>query len=106
NTNELTREKAVGADHTSSCQDISESGVRYADGGIKVAATDVKADGFGTPWGQTRTWTNTFNPVYAWTGSGTLVPQQPYLVQNGTGLVVVLSSEDSIYFDNVGGMYT
>src|SRR5579875_1738968 len=32
--------------------------VRYADGVVSIAETDLHSDGFGFPWGQTRSWTN------------------------------------------------
>src|SRR5581483_7290508 len=32
--------------------------VRYADGVVTIAETDLHSDGFGFPWGQTRSWTN------------------------------------------------
>ncbi len=32
--------------------------MRYGDGVVKLAETDLHSDGFGFPWGQTRAWTN------------------------------------------------
>ncbi len=34
--------------------------VRYFDGTVDVATTDLQSSGFGSPWGQTRSWTNGF----------------------------------------------
>jgi hypothetical protein len=43
--------------------DSSDAPVRYADGVVTLAETDLHSDGFGFPWGQTRSWTN--GPGYA-----------------------------------------
>src|SRR5947209_13242492 len=49
-------------------------------------------------------WTNAF--VTSGTeGTGMMSSQQPYLIQNGTGIVVVLNTEESYYFDKVGSNY-
>src|SRR5205085_6224715 len=37
---------------------FSDSGVRYADGAVRLPEADVSSGGFGTGWGQTRNWTN------------------------------------------------
>jgi hypothetical protein len=36
----------------------TEAPVRYADGVVTIAQTDLHSDGFGFPWGQTRSWSN------------------------------------------------
>src|SRR5262249_30965196 len=41
---------------------FSDGGVRYADGVLRLNATDLSAGGFGTPWCVDRSWTN--NPAY------------------------------------------
>src|SRR5262249_22666551 len=56
--------------------------VRYADGVVTIAETDLHSDGFGFPWGQTRSWTN--GPGYAAgsdNGSGWVDTYTPHLIQ-------------------------
>jgi hypothetical protein len=82
--------------------------VRYADGVATIAATDLHADGFGFPWGQTRTWTN--GPGYATgsdNGSGWVDTYTPHLIQadgatNNT-LIYIANGDTAYYFDLVNG---
>jgi hypothetical protein len=43
--------------------DVRGNPVRYADGVVTIAESDLHSDGFGFPLGQTRSWTN--GPGYA-----------------------------------------
>jgi len=52
---------------------LTEAPIRYADGVIRMDTTDLESDGFGVPWGQTRSWTNGADYVAsAFNGNGTL----------------------------------
>jgi RHS repeat-associated protein len=87
----------------------SPAGVRYADGTVAVASTDLSSSGFGTPWGQSRAWTN--GPGYAdttFSGNGMVTAQQPYLLSGSNGTVVeVGNAKTARYFDSNGsGGYT
>jgi hypothetical protein len=81
-------------------------GVRYFDGTVQLTTTDLASAGFGTPWGQTRSWTN--NPGYTglgWNGSGMVIEQLPYLLQTDTAgntLVLVTNGTTAHYFDRMG----
>jgi len=49
---------------------FSSHPVRYSDGAVYLAATDLEADGGGIPWGVTRQWTNAPG-YYRWNTVGT-----------------------------------
>ena len=85
--------------------------VRYADGVVQYAETDLLSGGFGADWGVTRSWTN--EPVYSQgqnVGRGWVVGQTPSLFrQTGTGgetLTVVTSGTGVRYFDKPTGSST
>jgi hypothetical protein len=72
---------------------ISKGPVRYFDGTVELATTDVSSAGFGTPWGQTRSWTNA--PGYSnadFNGSGWVDSQLPSLSKDSNGTIAVLSN--------------
>jgi hypothetical protein len=102
NSRQLTKETSGPQDQSTSCTDFSQAGVRYATGAMERNFTDLQSTGYGLSEGMTRSFTNAFNPTYTWEGSGMVVSQQRYPVQNGTGVIVVLSDADAIYFDQVG----
>jgi RHS repeat-associated protein len=82
--------------------------VRDYDGTVKLSTTDLASDGFGTSWGQSRSWTN--GPGYAagsFNGSGMVDWQLPFLLQvNGMNtLAVVSSGTDARFYDLVNGSY-
>jgi RHS repeat-associated protein len=90
--------------------EFSDASVRYGDGVLKLAATDLTSDGFGTPWGQERSWSN--GPGYAAgsdNGNGWVDTQQPHLLQaNGTSsnsLALVSNATTARYYDLSGGTY-
>jgi hypothetical protein len=84
--------------------------VRYADGVVTIAETDVRSTGFGFPWGQTRSWTNGAGyAVNSDNGSGWVDTQTPQLLQadgstNNT-LIVINNGTSADYFDLVDGAY-
>jgi RHS repeat-associated protein len=87
---------------------FSAAGVRYADGAVQLSASDLTSDGFGTSWGQQRSWSSAAG--YAGktlNGNGVVNSQLPYLLaSNGTNtLVAVTSATDSRYFDWSGSAY-
>lgn len=56
--------------------------VRYFDGTVAIGATDLQSNGFGIPWGQTRSWTNAAGyEATAVNGIGWVGTQLPYLLQ-------------------------
>ena len=101
---------------TASGQGLAVSGksgspVRYADGTIQLAWSDLVSTGFGTPWGQTRNWTN--GAGYAspgGNGTGMVDTQVPYLMQadgsTSNTIVLIASGTDAEYFDYNGSVYT
>jgi hypothetical protein len=87
---------------------LSTKPVRYADGTLVLGTTDLESDGFGTPWGQTRFWTN--NPGYLgqnFNGYGWVDTNLPYLIPSADGsqMAVIVSGSDAYTFDLVGGAY-
>jgi hypothetical protein len=89
----------------------SAAPVRYFDGTLKLNWTDLSSDGFGTPWGVDRSWSNT--PGYANTnlvGKGMIVEQLPFLVQASPGsnstIIAITNGTTARYFDLSGGVYT
>jgi RHS repeat-associated protein len=84
--------------------------VRYADGVVRIAETDLHSDGFGFPWGQTRSWTN--GPGYATgsdNGSGWVDTYTPHLLQadgsDNNSLLYVANGTDAYYYDFNGSAY-
>ncbi len=70
--------------------------------GVDLEFTDLESDGFGAPYGQSRSWTN--GPGYAAVsvnGTGMVDIDQPHLDQvNGNNTVAVITSgTDALYFD-------
>jgi RHS repeat-associated protein len=87
---------------------FSGAPVRYFDGVVQLSNTDLSSGGFGTPWGQTRSWTN--GPGYAARGDngvGWVDTQKPYLLPvNGTTTLAAISNGTTAeYFDLVSGVY-
>jgi hypothetical protein len=84
--------------------------VRYADGVLTIAETDLHADGYGFPWAQTRAWSN--GPGYATgsdNGSGWVDTYTPHLIQadgsTSNTLILINNAETAYYFDLVNGVY-
>ncbi len=88
----------------------TDNPVRYADGVVTIAQTDLHSDGFGFPWGQTRSWTN--GPGYATgsdNGSGWVDTYTPHLLQadgstNNT-IIFIANGNTAFYYDLVNGIY-
>jgi hypothetical protein len=80
---------------------------RSFDGTTKLAINEFPSDGFGTPWGDTITWTN--NPGYAddlFNGSGTVDAQFPFLRASGNEIAVITNGVNARFFQGSGGTYT
>jgi hypothetical protein len=90
---------------------FSEGGVRFFDGTIDLSTTDLSSGGFGIPWGQTRSWTNTTSyPAVSQNGSGMIDTQLPYLylltnTATATTIAAVSTGTNARYFDLVNGSY-
>lgn len=86
--------------------DFSSEPVRYSDGVVQLAFTDLSSSGFGTPWGQTRSWTN--GPGYSdgVNGNGWVITQLPHLVAMPGGVVAAVSNGTTArFYDPVSGGY-
>jgi RHS repeat-associated protein len=82
--------------------------VRYFDGVARIATTDVSSDGYGLPWGQTRSWSNgTGYSNGSVNGTGWVDTQLPSLQKAGSlnSLVLVSNSTTARYYDNTTGSY-
>ncbi len=82
--------------------------VRYADGTIQLAQTDLWSNGYGVGWGQERAWTNAAGyAVKNVNGTGMVNTQQPFLIlePEGTTIAVVLDGLNAEYFDYSGGAW-
>lgn len=95
---------------TDSCQHIGgESGspVRYFNGEIQLAMTDLSASGFGAEFGQTRIFSNRLGgDVDYGNGYNWLVRQLPQLVQQGVDTILVLrGTRSALWFDLRSGVY-
>jgi hypothetical protein len=91
---------------TNTYDSYSAASVRYFDGVVRLDTTDLQSFGFGTPWGQSLSWTN--GPGYAAlssSGNGTVAEYEPYLLQvNGLNTVaVILSGTNALYYDYSSG---
>src|SRR5208283_44868 len=87
----------------------SSQPVNYATGTVQLSWTDLTSDGFGSEWGQTRTWTN--NPGYLGSnvnGNGMVDTEMPYILQlDGNNTVaVVTNGSNAEFFTLNGGVYT
>ncbi len=87
--------------------DSSEAPVRYANGEVQIAVTDLSAGGYGKLWQHRRIYSNRLT-VNADLGNGTnwLVETLPYLVPHPDGTItVVRGTRKSLWFDPVDGNY-
>src|SRR5262249_30554236 len=78
--------------------------VRYATGEVVLQEEDIHADGFGQPWGHTRSFASRLTQDSN-TGNGAnwQVKQLPYLVHQEDGSVAVMGQANSVlWFDQVG----
>ena len=98
-----------GSDGAGATGRYSANPVRYFDGTLQLTNDDLGSDGFGVPWGQTRSWSNSTgyapldlvtNQPRGFNGSGMVDSQLPYVLANnnfntaiivtsGTAVVVV-----------------
>ncbi|HUY92555.1 MAG TPA: hypothetical protein VMV10_27700 [Pirellulales bacterium] len=85
----------------------SERPVRYLNGEIRLAVTDLSSAGFGADFGQTRIFSNRLGGDYdAGNGYNWLVRQLPRAYQQGTAAVMILrGTRSALWFDLVSGVY-
>lgn len=86
---------------------VSLGGVRYANGIVNLTDIDLVSNGFGLPWGQSRTWTNdpAFNKCCT-NVNGAGFTNLPYLESTDDGdAIVLVDCGTTHYFDVVGGKY-
>ena len=88
---------------------VTTDPIRYADGAIVYASTDLSSSAFGGAWVHTRTWTDSgsdarTNP----NGAGMISSDQPwiYQVSDGSLACVVLGGTDQRWFSASGESYT
>jgi hypothetical protein len=80
-----------------------QGAVRLSDGTVQYTTSDIETNGYGLPWGTTRTWTNQLliAPTGTPQGNGWSVADWPHLIQAGSTVIAVLGS-NVVYFDVVG----
>jgi RHS repeat-associated protein len=88
----------------------TEAPIRYADGTIKLGATDLSSAGFGVPWGQARSWSNALGyTIGSDNGNGWVDTQQPRLLQadghTSNTVILVTNATTSRFYDLVSGSY-
>ena len=83
--------------------------MRYSDGVVNFAASDVMSHGFGVDLGLTRNWTNEtdYNPSGAF-GNNWIFSELPTLVNDGANAYAVISSgtDARVYTKDGGGNFT
>jgi len=93
-----------------SCQGrpYSSHPIRYFNGEVQLAATDLSAGGFGTPWEQKRVYSNQLSSnADVGNGYNWLVEDWPYLVQEPDGSIhFIRGTKRSLQFDFDSGVYT
>ena len=110
---------------SSECQDCSGGGVnlgecnssyssypvRFSSGEIRLVVQDLESDGFGLPWGHTRSYGNRVSPTNEGiNGNSWFVKEVPFLAQTTVGgsnyVVAIGTINDAVWFLNSGGTYT
>jgi hypothetical protein len=70
---------------------MSAHPVRYHDGVIRISSTDLMANGFGVPWGETRSWTNgPGHTLGSNHGNGWNDSQLPHLLTHDDDLIITV----------------
>ena len=89
-------------------QTYSTAPVRYFDGQLALSATDIAADGFGFPWGQSRTYSNKAVDHEQGLGYNWYSGVNPYLVEDTTNdrVAVVHSANIASWFSYDSGSDT
>src|SRR5262249_30172702 len=88
---------------------ISAFPIRYTDGVVSFTDNDLESDGFGVPWGRSRSWTNGtgYASPSGTNGSGMVIAEEPHLVEfspdgSTNSIAVVFTGTTAIFFDQVG----
>ena len=87
---------------------FSSNPVRYANGEVKIVAEDLSSNGFGVPWGHTRSYSNQLTTQAGGNnGNSWCVGEWPYIVPSGASSVCVVIGTiyDAVWFDLVSGNY-
>ena len=86
-----------------------ESGgpIRYFDGAVQLATTDLGSDGFGVPWSHTRNWSNAEGySAGQYFGSGWQVSEIPHLIKpTDDRIIVIFNAMDALFFDKVNDVW-
>jgi hypothetical protein len=85
----------------------TDANVVAADGAVKVVTENQSEEAFGTPYGETWTWTNEAGFSDGMSGSGGDQSQAPHLIDvNGSDSVAMVTNSSTAYFfDSVNGGY-
>lgn len=93
----------------SAANPYASSSVRYSDGVVRFATSDVMSGGFGVDLGVTRNWTNEtdYNPNGSM-GANWILSELPTLVNDGANTYAVISSgtDARVYTKGGGGDFT
>ena len=82
--------------------------MRYANGEVKIIVQDLSSNGFGVPWGHTRSYSNLLTSQTGGNnGNSWCVGQWPYIVPSDTTTmcVVIGTIYNAAWFDLVSGNY-
>ncbi len=81
--------------------------MRYGDGEVRFITTDLSSDGFGVPWGHTRSYSNRLsNQDAGANGNSWFVAQLPQLAQpDSSTLCLVGIIQEALWFDLVSGSW-
>jgi RHS repeat-associated protein len=82
---------------------VAAGAVRYASGEVVLSVKDSKSDGFGVPWGHTRSFASQLSQnTNAGNGTNWQVKEWSYLVVQGDTVVVMGESTKQKWFTKVG----
>ncbi len=81
--------------------------MRYADGEVRLITSDVSSQGFGVPWGHTRSYSNKLTAQDTGVnGNSWFVAELPQLAQpTSTTLCLVSVVQEALWFDLVSGSW-
>ena len=83
--------------------------VRLFDGSIATTADDFTTDGWGLPWGHSRTWSNqvALSLYGSINGNGVVIDQLPCLIQCTTAVMVIRGGQAEFFdYDSANNIYT
>jgi RHS repeat-associated protein len=84
----------------------SSNPVRYWDGKVWYQTVDLESDGFGSPWGVVRSWSNLSGFANdAYIGSGWIDVNAPRILASGSNIQLITNGAQASEFDLVSGSY-